>query len=208
MSKVFYFSLIAMMTMSIHNVLNLLYEFESILNSPSLFLTFEFLFFDLSYIIVSIFASIFFFGYRFNESIKYPIYCTLLQGTYIVFSWIFCIWFCNNPIKYLELKNFIWNDKKYLFNVTNLIAKYNCCGLTLNDSKFLPQCKDKQIWSCSRAIINNEGSKLRSRAFTQFSFSFIHLAALASIWITHILGGVEFEDKANSKQNSSEYHKV
>jgi len=197
-----------MMTMSIHYVLGYFYELNTILSSPSLFLTREFILFDTLYLIVTVFASIFFFGYRFNETKFYPILCSLLQGSYIVLSWSFCIWFCSNPISYIERKSSIWNNIDYNLNKTKLMNKYNCCGLTYSDTQNSTICQNQNIWSCSRAIINQEGSKLRSRAFNQFSFSFIHLAALVSIWATHLLGGIEYEDKLSNKPQSAQYEKV
>ena len=202
MDKTFYFALIALLSIGVYSVLEILQEMQEFEESSVKKLCPEFLSFDILFVMVCFITSALFFGYRFFQGKFFPILSTIVDIFYLFLSWRLCIRYCTDPVAYLSRKSFIWEAKEFQGSKQDIMSEFDCCGINETQLKTDPSCDRRQTWTCSTAVALHKGKDLRERVWGIFTKSFIHIAALLCIWVTHLTGGLE-DDIFNDKNRST-----
>ena len=208
MDKVFYFSLIGMLSIGLYSVLDILQQYSEISESDVASLCRETVFYDLLFVVVCFVSSGLFFLYRFHQGYLLPILTTIVDFTYFFLSWRFCISYCSDPVRYLSQKTELWDSKEFENSKQSIMSEFGCCGINYNQSINKTYCSRNQVWPCSNAVALHKGRDLREKVWGQFTKSFMHLGTLLAIWVTEWTGGLE-EDIYNDKnRNQSQYTQV
>lgn len=202
MSKVFYLSLIAMMTTVIGSLLSAYQFYDFWMKQTAKELLFDFWILELSYIACSLLVSAVFFIYRFCEFIIWPIVSTIIQIVYFAYVWTTIFNFYENPVGFISAKREVWNGYT---NMTKqeVYSQYKCKGFVSEDLSVTDRVT---YMPCSRSIYRKLGSELLSHASNQFTMSFIHVASMISIWLTHFMGGIEFDQTPENVSPSAAQH--
>ncbi|OHS98228.1 hypothetical protein TRFO_35430 [Tritrichomonas foetus] len=195
MSKIFYISLIIMLTTIIEQIRQMYMFNEFFMKQSASLLLIDFWYLELAFIICSILVSIVFFIYRFNEKIIWPLLSTILQIIYFYYVWTTAFRYYSSPVLFLTERKAIW-EKGLQKIIPQIYKQYKCCGFLLNQTS--NKCKEEEI-PCSRAIIKKIGNNLSDFVSRDFSLSFIHVASMISIWATYFLGGIEFDQEPENK---------
>jgi hypothetical protein len=197
MSKVFYISLMALM-MSLLAVGLSTYQFYRFLGQQSASaLLRDFLFLGLSYIATALVVAALFVVYRFHEHATWPIVSTCVQFLYLSFLWATVFSFYSDPVRFFESKRAVWEGCDH----TEINRQYKCCGFDAS-----ARCGPDEL-PCSRAIAKRLARQLMTEASWQLSLALIHIGAMAALWATHCLGGIEFDQTPQNQPigNKHEY---
>ena len=203
MSKLFYFSLIFILTTIIDQIYEM-YNFYTICKKEKAYFMFSIFWkLDIFSLIITIFIAALFFLYRFDEKIKWPIWSSIVDLIFISILWTMIYQYYFDPLKFLQVyskKQWKKYQNSHELNqiIIDISKKYKCCGFDENNSKEI--CNENKI-SCTRAIIKNCRKNLSSHIKKLFNISFFHIAGILSIWITYFLGGIEYD------QNINNYHR-
>jgi hypothetical protein len=198
MSKVFYLSLIALLSTTIFVPVLAYQDYKSTSRHSASILLRDFWRLDLSYILTSLLISGFFFGYRFWEHIAWPLVTTAVQLTYLLFSCAFVFSFYSDPVGFFASREKLFRE---LSNPQALYLEYRCCGFAIDPPR--NECGD-QI-SCARAIARAMLPELMGSVSRHIALAGLHIAAGAAIWVTHAFGGIEFDQPPqNQPQRGNE----
>ena len=204
MSKIFYFTMIFLLSFTLMKVINILLNGEISVYSyiRSSFLFYEFQMIDISYFFVCILSTGFMFGYRFFESKKWCIACTIFILTYLLLIWSQKMQFFTNPINYLEKMEIYWN--RTVVNETKIQEfriKYNCCG-------FKKKWKKNDLGPSCPSNVNNRNICIEQILYFDYQTDFILLLSPVVMWLTHIMGGIEFDQPKINHFSRSNYKQV
>jgi hypothetical protein len=197
MSKVFYISLMALLTSSLAVGLST-YQFCQFLDRQSASsLLRDFLFLDLSYIATTLVVAALFVVYRFHEHATWPIVSTCVQLLYLSFLCATVFSFYSDPVHFFESKRAVWERCDH----NEINRQYKCCGFDAG-----ARCGPGEL-PCSRAIAKRLARHLMTEASWQLSLAVVHIGAMAAIWATHCLGGIEFDQTPQNQPigNKHEY---
>jgi hypothetical protein len=183
MSKVFYISLMALLMSSLAAGLSTYQFYQFLDRQPASALLRDFLFLDLSYIATALIVAALFVVYRFHEHVAWPVFSTCVQLLYLSFLWATVFAFYSDPVHFFESKRAIWE----YCNHAEINRQYKCCGFDAT-----ARCALGEL-PCSRAIAKRLAMQLMSEMSWQLSLAVIHIGAMAAIWVTHCLGGIEFD---------------
>ena len=208
MDKVFYFSLIGMLSIGLYSILEIFQEYSEIGESYVSLLCSEFVFYDLLFVIICFVSSGLFFLYRFHQGFLFPILATIVDFAYFYISWKFCISYCGDPVNYISQKTKIWDAQEFSKAKQGIMNEYGCCGINYMQSINDSYCHNHHGWSCANAVALHKGRELRERVWGQFTKSFMHMGTLLAIWVTEWTGGLEEDIYNDKKRNTNQYTQV
>jgi hypothetical protein len=186
MSKVFYISLILLLSTVVMAPLSLYYTNRAAAGHSASALTRDFRLLDGAYFATSLVISAFFFGYRFWEHLAWPVAATSVEAVYLAFAWALLFSFYSDPIGFFQSRDGLWLA---LPDPDAVYRQYRCCGFPRADAP--AQCGDRP--PCARAVARAMLQGLLARAATHIALAALHVGAIAAMWLTHALGGIEFD---------------
>jgi hypothetical protein len=205
MSKVFYLSLIALMSLLVGSGLPIYQFYQFTLHHPASFLLTEFWVLHFMYVGIALIVSMLFFIYRFNQHVVWPIICTITQIVYLTYVYMTLYGFYSNPVGFFESKENLWNsqpaDQTYAAS-----ERYHCCGFRL--ANFNGECR--YALPCARAISKTLSHDLMEEAYTHITMCQVHIISMIAIWFTHLMGGIEFDQAPRHVpvHNKAEYNQL
>jgi hypothetical protein len=195
MSKVFYFSLIALLSTVILAPLTAHHMSQSVSKHSAAFLLRDFRVLDLADVLSSLVTSLFFFGYRFWENVAWPIAATVVQSVYLGYACSVVFSFYENPVGFFESQEALWGKA----NTSAVYAQYQCCGFAVGEDR--GGCVEQL--PCARAIARAMATELFGAAAGHLLLAAVHIAAGCAFWATHALGGIEFDQPPQNQAASA-----
>ena len=191
MDKIFFYTLIGMLSIGVFSILELLHEYESLQEESSLALCSEMSMYNILFAAVCYLMAAIYFGYRFFPGKFFPILSIILVSIYLKITWSYCLWYSIDPISYISTHTSKWDSEEFKKSKEEIMRQYDCCGLTENQSINSPECSRRKVWSCSRAVALHKGRELRGKVWGDFMKSFFHIGTSLILWVTHLTGGIE-----------------
>lgn len=202
MSKVFYLTLIIILSTSLAQIQEIYVFWKFCRQHAISFLFVDFYYLETSLITCSIIVSLLFIAYKYNRKIIFPILITIGELLYLSFAWstIFCYY--SDPINFLQRRKSIWDNYIKFNEAENIYSRYNCCGFDENDKPEICQIKKLNL-SCTRKIFKLCAINLNYHFSNCFFFSFIHVFGIAVIWIYYNIGEVNYDQLPINKLDSN-----
>lgn len=149
MRKIFYITLIIILSAALEQVQEI-YEFGKFCSKQSAsFLFVDFYYLEASLISCYLIVSLIFILYRYNEKNIFPILSSFRELVYLAFAWSTIFKYYSDPVNFIQRRKTIWN--KYInSNISSKIfSQCKCNGL--DNIEFLQNGKQ----ACSKAIFKS-----------------------------------------------------